>query len=87
MTKLIATESLRYAGCELVIDQEFDASDDDAHVLKLIGKATDAPSSNLPKSGSQKIHTSALSPEGGDQPPDGAQRRGRYRRADMRPEE
>ncbi len=89
MPKLVATQALRYAARELAADEEFDASEADAHVLKTCGRAKDAPVATLPKSEPPQVHTAALkSEDGGDLLGDeGKQRRGRYRRTDMRPEE
>lgn len=69
--KLIAQKPLRYAGVSLNVGDEFEASDKDAGLLKVIGKAKDAPAVYDPVEPRREIQDDTHKP-----------RRGRHRKAD-----
>lgn len=82
MPKLVALTDFPYAHRSIKKGEEFEASERDANVLKLIKRAADAKQA--------VVETRQLSLEGekaSDDPQDAAQsRRGRYARRDMRSE-
>lgn len=85
MARLVATQRFPYGGRDLGIGDEFDASDDDARILKGVGKAGDAP-----KRKPSPVRTRSLKAEGSDGVQDAGVQVGdgaRYHRTDMRAED
>jgi hypothetical protein len=84
MPRLVTKGSLRYASRDLKPGEEFEASDNDALILKGTGKAADAKpravareAEPAPEAASPEVESTELF--GGEQ-----QRRGRHNRRDMR---
>lgn len=80
MPRMIASDTFPYAGHDLKVGEEFDASDNDAKILKAVGKAQDAPKkqalskTRALKAGAENTDVNEAGP-------------GRYNRADMRAED
>ena len=82
MVSLIATQSYAYDKRSLSPGDAFDASEKDAALLKLIGRAKDAPSPR-----SRLFQTRDLAPESTvDAENDVPRQRLQYRRRDLTPE-
>jgi hypothetical protein len=93
MPRLVATESYSYGIPQrpLKPGDEFDASETDAQILKMAGKAQDAPikSQNAPRTKTRALKAGSDSPSSDkDGESDLLQEGGgRYRRSDMRAED
>lgn len=81
--QLIAMQSLTYAGEPVKPGDRFEASIEDARILKGLDKAIDAPEAKQPGQLQSKVF------KADDKPPafDAKRRRGRYHRTDMRAED
>lgn len=87
-TKLIATQSYPYAGRSLQCGDCFEASDRDAHILKTVGRAKDAPPDPTPAPKDNKLTSKVLTAEDDSaEKPAAPARRRRYRRRDLQAEE
>lgn len=85
MVSLLATQPFPYAGVSLKAGQSFEASEKDANLLKLVGRAIDAPARRaLPEILTVRVVTRELEPEDESARPDAVARPKRqYRRRDL----
>lgn len=83
---LIATMAYPYDGRSLRTGDRFEASEPDAELLKLIGKAREAPLRPTPSPRIQTRTLSAESESDTDESPDAPKPKRQYRRRDLTPE-
>lgn len=93
MQHLIAIVDLSYAGVNILSGNPFDASDEDARILRTIGKAMDAPDAPVAavQAAPAQVETRAVKADEGDglfdsKTDEGQPKRKRYNRRDMRAE-
>lgn len=92
MQHLVATKDFPYAGKPLKPGDSFEASDNDAMILKGVGKAKDAPVSAAPPAASVPVETRAVTADDSNNlfdPKQGevqGKTKRQYKRRDMRAE-
>lgn len=84
MQRMVANEAFPYAGRDLARGEQFEASDEDAKVLKILRRASDAIDPPAP----EKIETAAMKPESGElfEEQNKPKPKRNYKRRDMRAE-